>query len=295
MAPPSTAATAVARTSTVDPGTGCVPVGRADSSVTPPLWTEPAFWRRCVGCPRSKCPPSMARQIWPQRSEDSISDDTATTDVRPADRGDDRRNRDFVEAWLSEDDAQLGARRRGHELGAVPIGPGGGAALRFLAASVAARSVVEIGTGGGVSGLWLLRGMVPEGVLTTIDVEAEHQRGAREAFAQAGVAASRTRLITGRALDVLPRLTDGAYDLVFCDGTKSEYGDYLAGAMRLLRPGGIVAFDNALWHGRVPDSSARDAETVAMRELLRTVRDDERLLPVLLAAGDGLLAAVVRA
>ena len=231
----------------------------------------------------------------PQPSEDSISDDTATADVRPADRGDDRRNRDFVEGWLAEDEAQLAARQRGRELGAVPIGPGGGAALRFLAASVSARSVVEIGTGAGVSGLWLLRGMVPEGVLTTIDVEAEHQRAAREAFAQAGVAASRTRLITGRALDVLPRLTDGAYDLVFCDGTKNEYGDYLTEAMRLLRPGGVVAFDNALWHGRVPDSSARDTETVAMRELLRTVRDDDRLVPVLLAAGDGLLAAVVRA
>ena len=137
--------------------------------------------------------------------------------------------------------------------------------------------------------------MVPEGVLTTIDVEAEHQRVAREAFTQSGIAANRTRLITGRALDVLPRLTDGAYDLVFCDGAKSEYADYLTEAMRLLRPGGVVVFDNALWHGRVPDSSARDAETVAIRELLRTVRDDERLVPVLLAAGDGLLAAVVRA
>ena len=188
-----------------------------------------------------------------------------------------------------------GARRRGGELGAVPIGSGGGAALRFLAAAVSARAVVEVGTGAGVSGLWLLQGMAPDGVLTTIDVEAEHQRVAREAFAQAGIAPNRTRLITGRALDVLPRLTDGAYDLVFCDGAKSEYADYLTEAMRLLRPGGIVAFDNALWHGRVPDASARDADTVAVRELLRTVRDDERLVPVLLAAGDGLLAAVVRA
>ena len=188
-----------------------------------------------------------------------------------------------------------GARRRGGELGAVPIGPGGGAALRFLAAALSARAVVEIGTGAGVSALWLLQGMAPDGVLTTIDVEAEHQRVAREALVQAGIAPNRTRLITGRALDVLPRLTDGAYDLVFCDGAKSEYADYLTAAMRLLRPGGVVAFDNALWHGRVADASARDADTVAIRELLRTVREDDRLVPVLLAAGDGLLAAVVRA
>jgi predicted O-methyltransferase YrrM len=237
----------------------------------------------------------VPRDLPDRTSEASISDETTTAERRAADRGDDRRNRDFVESWLGEDEVQLAARRRGTDLGAVPIGPGGGAALRFLAASVAARSVVEIGTGAGVSGLWLLRGMVADGVLTTIDVEAEHQRVAREAFAEAGIAANRTRLINGRALDVLPRLTDGAYDLVFCDGAKSEYADYLTDAMRLLRPGGVVVFDNALWHGRVPDSSARDAETVAIRELLRSIRDDERLVPVLLAAGDGLLAAVVRA
>ena len=177
----------------------------------------------------------------------------------------------------------------------MPIGPGGGAALRFLAASITARSVVEVGTGAGVSGIWLLRGMAPDGVLTSIDVEAEHQRAAKESFKEAGIAPGRARLITGRALDVLPRLTDAAYDLVFCDAAKGEYVDYLREALRLLRPGGVLAFDNALWHGRVPDPSAREPETVAVRELLREVRDDERLVPVLLPAGDGLLAAVRRA
>ena len=201
----------------------------------------------------------------------------------------------YAEGFVAEDEVLAAARARAAEVGAVAIGSGGGAMLRFLASAIEARAVVEIGTGAGVSGLWLLRGMRADGVLTTIDIEAEHQRVAREAFAQAGIAPNRTRLITGRALDVLPRLTDGAYDLVFCDGAKSEYADYLTEAMRLLRPGGVVAFDNALWHGRVPDASARDADTVAIRELLRTVRDDERLVPVLLAAGDGLLAAVVRA
>jgi predicted O-methyltransferase YrrM len=206
-----------------------------------------------------------------------------------------RQALDFTEAWQPEDEALQSARRRGAELGAVPIGAGGGAALRFLAASISARSVVEVGTGAGVSGIWLLRGMAPEGVLTSIDVEAEHQRNARLAYTEAGIATNRTRLITGRALDVLPRLTDGAYDLVFCDAAKGEYADYLHEAMRLLRPGGVVAFDNALWHGRVPNPSARDPETVAVRELLRQVREDDRLVPMLLAAGDGLLAAVVRA
>jgi predicted O-methyltransferase YrrM len=205
-----------------------------------------------------------------------------------------RRAREYTEGWLAEDEALQEARRRGAELGAVPIGTGGGAVLRFLAASINAKSVVEIGTGAGVSGIYLMRGMAPDGVLTSIDVEAEHQRVARENYAAADLAPSRTRLITGRALDVLPRLTDGGYDLVFGDAAKGEYGDYLREALRLLRPGGIVAFDNALWHGRVADNSARDPETVAVRELLRAVHDDERLVQILLPSGDGLLAAVLR-
>ena len=90
---------------------------------------------------------------------------------------------------------------------------------------------------------------------------------------------------------MLPRLTDGHYDLVFCDGDKPEYAEYLAEAMRLLKPGGIVAFDNALWHDRVADPAQRDAETVAIRELGRTVREHDSLLPVLLPVGDGLLVA----
>ena len=183
------------------------------------------------------------------------------------------------------------ARARADEVGVVPIGTGGGAALRFLAAAIEARAVVEIGTGTGVSGVWMLRGMRADGVLTTVDLEAEHQRLAKQAFSEAGVATQRVRLIPGAALDVLPRLTDGHYDLVFCDGDKTEYAEYLAEALRLLKPGGIVAFDNALWHDRVADPAQRDAETVSIRELGRTVREHDSLLPALLPVGDGLLVA----
>ncbi len=154
-----------------------------------------------------------------------------------------------------------------------------------------ARAVVEIGTGTGVSGLWLLRGMRPDGVLTTVDTQAEHQRLAKQGFTEDGIASQRFRLITGAALEVVPRLTDGHYDLVFCDGDKHEYSDYLTEALRLLRPGGVVAFDNALWHDRVADPAQRDAETVAIRELGNTIRAHESLLPVLLPVGDGLLVA----
>ncbi|HSI92461.1 MAG TPA: O-methyltransferase [Jiangellaceae bacterium] len=186
------------------------------------------------------------------------------------------------------------ARQRAAEVGAAPVGPGAGATLRVLAAAIEARTVVEIGTGAGVSGLYLLAGMRPDGVLTSVDIESEHQRLAREAFTEAGVPHNRTRLITGGALDVLPRLTDGAYDLVFCDGDKAEYADYLTQAIRLLRTGGIVAFDNALWHNRVADPAQRDHDTVTIRELGKAVRDDETLLSALLPVGDGLLIAVKR-
>ena len=187
------------------------------------------------------------------------------------------------------------ARAKGDDLGCVPVLPGAGAALRLVAATLGARSVVEIGTGAGVASIWLLRGMRPDGVLTTIDVEPEHHRAARETFSEAGIPTNRVRLISGRALEVLPRLTDGAYDIVFCDGDKKEYAGYLEQAMRLLRPGGAVVFDNALWHDRVADPTQRDEDTTAIRELGRAVRDDERLVSAMLAAGDGLLVAVKKA
>ena len=109
---------------------------------------------------------------------------------------------------------------------------------------------------------------------------ADHRRhrGRAPAPGQAGLRRGRASpssargTISGAALDVLPRLTDGHYDLVFCDGDKAEYGAYLKEALRLLRPGGVVAFDNALWHDRVADPSQRDEETVAIRELGRERR-----------------------
>lgn len=198
----------------------------------------------------------------------------------------------FADAYLAEDDVLLGARRRARHAGADPVGAAAGAALSFLAAAIGARAVVEVGTGTGVSGLWLLRGMAADGVLTTIDVDPESQRAARSAFLAAGYGPARLRLINGMGLEVLPRLTDGAYDLVFVDAVPVEYPAYLDEAVRLLRPGGLVVLDDVLRGGRVADSTTTDPATVAVREVLRQVRDDERLVPVLLPVGDGLLCAL---
>jgi predicted O-methyltransferase YrrM len=197
----------------------------------------------------------------------------------------------YAEQFVAEDDALASARERAAEVAAVPIGPAAGATLRFLTSVLDARNVVEIGTGCGVSGVWMMRGMNAEGVLTSVDIEPEHQRLARQAFEEAGIPSQRIRLIAGAALDVLPRLTEGHYDLVFIDADKQEYPGYLEQAVRLLRPGGVVAIDNSLWHDRVAEPANRDPETVAIRETLAAVRDNEALIALLLPVGDGLLVA----
>ena len=129
--------------------------------------------------------------------------------------------------FVPEDAVLTAARARAVEIGVEPISAATGAALQLLAAATRARTAVEIGTDTGVSGLYLLRGM-PDGVLTSIDPEAEAQRLARAAFNADGIPTSKARLINGRALDVLPRLTDGAYDIVFCASDRREYPDCAA-------------------------------------------------------------------
>ena len=198
---------------------------------------------------------------------------------------------DLVASYAGEDDVMADARSAAGVLGSVPVSPGVGTALRFLAAAIRARAVVEVGTGTGLSGLWLLRGMRPNGVLTSIDVDPEHQRIARAAFTASGHGPSRTRLINGMGLEVLPRLTDGGYDLVFVDTSPVDQPRYLDEALRLLRPGGVVALHGVLGAG-VRDPDATDPATLALREAIRAASDDERLAPTLLPLGGGLLAAL---
>ena len=155
--------------------------------------------------------------------------------------------------------------------------------------------MVEIGTGCGTSGIWLLRGMQPGGVLTTVDSEPEHQRLARAAFVAAGFPASRYRLIGGLALEVLPRLADGAYDMVFCDADRLELAEYLTSALRLLRPGGVAVFTAVLPGSVQTERMPTDAEAAAAAGLREQIRADEGLVPVLLPIGQGLLAAAKQA
>lgn len=200
----------------------------------------------------------------------------------------------YTEEFPIEPEAAMQARLRGIELGTAPVTPATGAALRMLAASVAARSVAEIGTGTGVSGLWILDGMGPDGVLTTIDVEPEIQREARRAFESGGRARSRTRIIRGRASDVLPRMAARSYDMVVLDVEPEESAALIDQALRMLRVGGVLAVTRALWNDHVADPARRDPATVAARELGKALREREDLLTSLLPVGDGLLVAVRR-
>lgn len=201
----------------------------------------------------------------------------------------------FADAYVDEVDALAVARSRARAAGIRAVPPGTGASLRLLAAATDAKAVAEIGTGFGVSGIHLLHGMRPDGVLTTVDTEPDRQQLARQAFTAAGFAANRARLIPGQALDVLPRLADGGYDLVFCDGDRAEYPDYLAEALRLLRQGGLVCFAGVFAEGRAIDSAHQGPDLKALREVVRMVRDSDILIPALLPTGDGLLCAVKRA
>ena len=204
---------------------------------------------------------------------------------------------DAASLGFAEDFARLGetvhqARETALVGGANPVSGGVAAALTFLARVLDARAVVEVGTGTGVTGLALFAGMAPEGILTSIDAETDWQLEARAAFTRAGLPARRFRLIAGAALDVLPNLRDGAYDLVLINGDKLEYVEYVAQGLRLLRPGGVLAVHDALWHNLVADPRNDDDETVIIREALEAIQANDDLATVMVPLGDGLLAAV---
>lgn len=197
----------------------------------------------------------------------------------------------FAEDFVVESPAILTARQHSLELGIDPVTAATGAQLAVLSAASSTHSILEIGTGAGVSGLWLLTG-APDAVLTSIDIELEHQQVARTAFAADGVPANRIRLITGRAAEVLPRMNDGAYDLVFVDADEGAVLDYVEHALRIVRRGGLVLVAHALWRGRVADPARRDDTAEDFRALLTTIAESTAVISAVSTAGDGLLQLV---
>jgi predicted O-methyltransferase YrrM len=198
----------------------------------------------------------------------------------------------FAEGFIPEDFFKSQARARGVELGTTDTTPGAGAFLSYLAFTLKAQSVVEVGTGSGVGSLWLLDGMLDSGTLTSIDDEMEHTQIAKLAFAEADIAQGRYRLITNTVVDVISKLTDRAYDLVVVRHNPEDLSFVLGEAHRILRSGGALVIDNYYGGGKVSDAAQRDPKTVALRDAGKIIKNDaEHWVSSLIPVGDGLLVA----
>ncbi len=194
----------------------------------------------------------------------------------------------------AEDEPLRAARARSEENDIDAVSAETGAFLRFLARAVKARSVVEVGSGGGYSGLWFLGGMDNKGILTTIESDSDHQNLSQQAYGEAGQA-SRVRSLLGPALSMLPKLADDSYDIVFLDADPVEYPEYLEHGIRLLKPGGLLVAHGALADGKIADPSEAGLQVDAMRQFNDLVAENPDFQVFLLPVGRGLLGAVWRA
>jgi predicted O-methyltransferase YrrM len=199
----------------------------------------------------------------------------------------------YTEDFLDERDDIALLRQHSAELGIDAVSVATGAQLAFVAAAAAPESIVEIGTGLGVSGLWLMSG-APTASFTSIDSEADYQQVAKAALIEAGVAPNRIRLITGTAGEVLPRMNHDSYDLVFVDADAESVIEYVEHGIRLARSGGVVLVAHALWRGKVADPAQREDPVGSFRSLLGTLRESSAVTAALAPIGDGLLQLVKR-
>ncbi len=203
-------------------------------------------------------------------------------------------NARFAQEAVVEPEHIARARVHALELGADPVSPAVGAQCAVIAAATAALNIVEVGTGAGVSGLWLLHG-APRAILTTIDNEPEHLAAARQSFQEAKVPPARARFITGRASDVLPRMNEASYDVVLVDADPESVIEYVEHGLRLVRPGGTVLVPRVLAGGRVADPVQRDPVTTAYRSLIQETQNSPAVVGALSIVGEGVLQLTMRA
>jgi len=196
----------------------------------------------------------------------------------------------FAENFAHEDYFMQQARANGEEVGAADPTPGVGNFLKFAVQITKAKSVVEIGTGSGVGGLWLLSGMTSDGVLTTIDSEREHSKIARNIFEEADIASTRYRIITGKLIEVVGKLADNSYELIIIRPALDLF-DMVQESYRLLKPNGLLVIDQALSGGKVADPTQRDPESIARRDGIKVIKEDERWAASVLPIGAGVLVA----
>lgn len=206
----------------------------------------------------------------------------------PAERGDMRA---FASSYIAETEIMQRARLRGEEIGTYETTSAVGSLLRYLTHLVGATSIVEVGTGAGVSGLWIFQTLSPKGLLTSIDEEVENAKLAKQAFEEAGIPSSRYRLITGNSREIVTKLADSLYD-IFILRKGEDLLESVENAHRSLRPGGILVLDQALLGGKVADPTQRDPRTIALREVIKVIKEAREMwLPMILPVGDGVLVA----
>jgi predicted O-methyltransferase YrrM len=188
-------------------------------------------------------------------------------------------DRYLIELLVAADPA-LDATIRDNAAAGLPphdVSPTQGKLLHLLARLQGAHRILEIGTLGGYSTIWLARGLAPGGRLVTLEADPRHAEIARANIARAGLA-DIVDLRVGRALDLLPRLApDAPFDLVFIDADKPSNPDYLRWALRLSRRGSVIVADNVIRNGAVVEEAAADASVRGVREMLALMAADPRL------------------
>jgi len=203
---------------------------------------------------------------------------------------------EYISALFAPEDSLLvSLREEADRTGLPPIAVSAdeGRLLQVLLTSIGARRVLEVGTLGGYSAIWMGRALPDEGELVSIEIEQKHAEFARRYIERAGLS-SKIEVRVGRALDVLPSLDGERFDAVFIDADKEPMPTYFDWALRLLRPGGLVIADNTLWGGKVFDDAENDEKTKAVRDFNRKMATDPRVLSILVPTHDGVAIGVVR-
>lgn len=203
---------------------------------------------------------------------------------------------DYISGLFAPEDELLAAlREEADRTGLPPIAVSAdeGRLLQVLLTSIGARRVLEVGTLGGYSAIWMARVLPHDGELVSIEIEPKHAEFARR-YVERAALSDRVEIRVGRALDVLPSLDGEQFDAMFIDADKEPMPTYFEWGLRLVRPGGLVIADNTLWGGKVFDDAERDEKTTAVREFNRRMATDPRILSILVPTHDGVAIGVVR-
>lgn len=207
---------------------------------------------------------------------------------------DDRVSKYVIELFAGEDEDLRYARENSLilNLPAINVKPEEGKFLQILARLSGGDKIVEIGTLGGYSGIWIARGLVENGKLITLEMNARHAEIARDHFVRAGVA-DKIEIRLGDAHEQMEKLTpEGPFNMVFIDAEKLGYADYYRWAVENVRAGGVIAIHNAFRKGSVAGTAEADAYTEIMRDLNNQIAADPRVLSTIYPAGDGTIIAI---